>query len=477
MSTPENWFKDGDHLVAANQYGTPEFAEGLELLKKSAAADFIEAQVTLGHLHTQVHLLPNAYQEAARWYRIAAEREHPVAQDRLADLYMLGRGVPQSDTQAFQWYARTAEQAYAMAQCNLAYMHTQGLGTKPDEVAATTLYLQAASQGESRAYFNLGLRYAAGLGAPQDRVLAGAWMSNAARLDYPTAKGELELLTARLTQAERIKVRELSAVIEANFVALQQALARTPGATASIEAYRQIVEENFATLAVDGFSTAAAKRLRQTEESILQDSGPHVPQSPVTVCNQPRIFTVDEFVSKTEAAHLMALAALHMQSAREHTQDRLSQEHTAFTGHSAIFHSPSCDAVIRNLERRIAAAFKLPMEQVEPVSVLRYQTSDHYAPHVDYFDAARLEYNRRIGDHSGQRVASFLVYLLAPEVGGETHYLKLKLKIAGRPRMALCHSNLTAAGTPDPMTLHTGEAVIKGEKWLARTTLREKPLL
>jgi len=49
------------------------------------------------------------------------------------------------------------------------------------------------------------------------------------------------------------------------------------------------------------------------------------------------------------------------------------------------------------------------------------------------------------------------------------------LKVAGRARMALCHFNMTPAGETDPMTLHTGEPVIKGEKWLARTTLRENP--
>ncbi len=399
-----------------------------------------------------------------------------MAQDRLADLYMLGRGVPQNDAQAFNWYARTAAQGYAMAQCNLAYMHAQGLGTPADQTAATTLYLQAAAQGEGRAYFNLGLRYAAGGGAPRNLVHASAWMTNAARLDYPTAKPELELMAVQLSATERIQVGELSAVIEANFAALQQTLGRTPGAMTSIETYRQIVEENFAALAVAEFAIEASKRLPQTLAASVDASVLHHPSPPTVINAEPRIFTVSEFVSKTEAAHLMALAVLNMRPAHESTRDQLSQEQTAFTGHSATFHMSFCDALIRNLERRIAAAFGLPTEHVEPLSVLRYQRSDRYAPHVDYFDTARLEYNRRIGDKSGQRIASFLVYLRAPEVGGETHYLKLKLKIAGRSRMAVCHSNLTPAGQTDPMTLHTDEPVIEGEKWLARTTLRELPL-
>ncbi|MDE2234331.1 MAG: SEL1-like repeat protein [Gammaproteobacteria bacterium] len=475
MSTPETWFKQGESLLAANQYGSTGFSQGLELLKKSAAAGFIDAQVTLGHVHAQVHLLPNAFQEAARWYQLAAERGHPMAQDRLADLFMLGRGVSQSDAQAFAWYARTAAQAYAMAQCNLAYMHSQGLGTPVDQEAATSMFLRAAAQGEARAYFNLGLRYYVGLGALAGPVHACAWMSNAARLNYPTARTELESMRASLNDAQRVQARELAALIEANFEALQYRLGRTPGATSSIETYRQTVEENFASLAVPELALDAAKRLHGAGRNNSKDAAQPQPGQPDTVNQQPRIFTLMEFVSKAEAAHLMALALLNMKSSAETVRDQLSQEHTAFTGHSANFHLVFCDAVVRNLERRIASAFNLPVEHVEPISVLRYQHSHQYAAHVDYFDEARLEYNRRIGDKSGQRIASFLVYLQAPEAGGQTHYLKLKLKVEGKPRMALCHFNLTSEGATDPMTLHTGEPVIAGEKWLARTTLREKP--
>ncbi len=66
------------------------------------------------------------------------------------------------------------------------------------------------------------------------------------------------------------------------------------------------------------------------------------------------------------------------------------------------------------------------------------------------------------------------MYLRAPTAGGETHYLKIDRKVQGWDRMALCHFNCDEAGTPDPSTLHTGTPVISGEKWLARTTLREK---
>lgn len=472
MHSPEQSLQEGEALVASHAHGTPGFARGLALLQEAAAAGSVEAELTLGHVYAQVHLLPDADTEAATWYRRAAERGHPAAQDRLADLYMAGRGVPQSDVEAFTWYRRTAEQAYPVAQCNLAYMLAEGIGTGADDEAATSWYLRAAAQGDARACFNLGLRFRAGHGAAANAVHAAALMANAARQGYPYAGEELAALQAQLTPAERADADNLAVRLAANFDSLQRRLEREPQLAASAERYRLTVEEHFTTLGVPAFSFDAMHRPaggRATAPSR------HCAGARQELAERPRVFTVDEFVSRGEAAHLMALASVDFHSA-ETGRDRLSQEHTAFTGSAATLHTGLSDPVVRVLERRIAAAFGLTPAHVEPVSVLRYQGGDLYAPHVDYFDTPRLEYNRSIGDRGGQRSASFLVYLKAPEAGGETDYIELGRKVAGRDRMALCHFNLLPSGEPDPKTLHTGTAVRRGEKWLARTTLRENPL-
>ena len=472
MDTPENWLREGEALLTGHVYGSPEFARGLELLQKSADAGSLEAQVTLGHVYAQVQLLPEAAARAAAYYRRAAEQGHPVAQDRLADLYMIGRGLAQDDVQAFHWYRRTAEQAYPVAQCNLAYMLSEGIGCSEDDAAATSWYLRAAAQGESRAYFNLALRYRDGLGTPPDAVMACAWMANAARLQYPGADTQLLTMQGTLSPSQLDEARRLAKLPADNFDRLQTALRNAPQLLESPEAYRQAVEKNFSALSVAAWSLDASTRLARGD--IGKTRSRHVPGTRREICAGPRIFTVDEFVSPGESSHLMTLASINLQPAQANTHDRLSHEHSAFSGAAATFHTSLCDPVVRNLERRIGAAFELGASQVEPVSVLRYQRGDSYAAHVDYFDAARLVRNREIGDPAGQRVASFLVYLRAPAAGGETHYLKIDRKIAGRERMALCHFNCDAKGEPDPRTLHTGTPVTKGEKWLARTTLREK---
>ena len=464
MQTPETWAREGEALIAESAYGSADFERGLALLRRAADAGDAAAQLGLGHVYSQLHQLPDAAAQTAAWYRRAAEQGDPQALNRLADLSMIGRGLPQDDAEAFRLYRLTAERGYASMQCNLAYMLMEGIGCAPDAAAAFGWYLRAAAQGEPRAYFNLGLCCHDGIGTPADAAHAWAWMENARRQGYPCSEAELASLGSAPVAAHALAER-----IEANFMALQQALERDPGALESPERYRNLVERNFAALGVDAFSLDAAKRPKSAPTR-----GAHVAAQPVETSARPHIFTVDEFVSRGECAHLMTLAGMNFRPAEALTSDILSQENRAFTGNMAALQTTLCDAVVRQVERRVGAVFGLPASQVEPLSVLRYQGGHSYAPHVDYFDAARMAENLMRGDRAGQRVASFLVYLHAPEAGGETHYLTLGKKIAGRERMALCHFNCLESGEPDPATLHTGEPVIRGEKWLARTTLRER---
>lgn len=459
--------REAEHLLAGYAYGTAEFERGLLLLRQAAESGAPAAQLSLGNVYSQMHQLPDAARQAAAWYARAAERGDPQALSRLADLHMTGWGVPQDDARAFQLYRQLAERGYALPQCNLAYMLSEGIGCSLDAAQALGWYLRAAAQGEARAYFNLGLAFQRGLGTPVDTLYAWAWMEGARRQAYPSSEAvlaDIGLASPQVTQA-----RMLADDIDRNFQELQQALQRDPSVLSSAERYRALLEQNFAALGVTAFSLDAAKR-----PPAPGPGAAHVSATPVRVSGQPHVFTVDEFVSRGECAHLMTLADLNFRPARELTADRLSQENLHFTGSMAALQVDLCDPVVRAVERRVGAAFGLPATHVEPLSILRYQDGHRYAPHVDYFDAARLQENLFKGDRAGQRVASFLVYLRPAEAGGETHYITLGKKVQGRERMALCHFNCLPSGEPDPATLHTGEPVKKGEKWLARTTVREK---
>jgi hypothetical protein len=92
--------------------------------------------------------VPQDFQEAAKWYRLAAEQGFVDAQF-LGRIYAEGRGVPQDFQEAAKWYCLAAEQGDAAAQFNLGRMYADGLGVPQNKIVAYALYNLAAANDAS----------------------------------------------------------------------------------------------------------------------------------------------------------------------------------------------------------------------------------------------------------------------------------------------------------------------------------------
>ena len=73
-----------------------------------------------------------------KWYQIAAEKGHAIAQHNLGVLFERGRGVAQDYQEAAKWYRKAAEQETASSQFNLGYLYKEGLGVVQDRREART---------------------------------------------------------------------------------------------------------------------------------------------------------------------------------------------------------------------------------------------------------------------------------------------------------------------------------------------------
>jgi TPR repeat protein len=94
------------------------------------------------------------YQQAATWYRKAADQGNTVAQIHLADLYRDGRGVPRDMAQAMDWYRKAADHGDAGAQGTLAMLYSVGMGVPRDDVEAYYwLCLAASANGPNQAKY------------------------------------------------------------------------------------------------------------------------------------------------------------------------------------------------------------------------------------------------------------------------------------------------------------------------------------
>ena len=125
-------------------------------VRELAVTGEIEAAFLIGAASEDRLDAPVDFQEAALWYRRAAEAGHVLAARSLANAYSAGRGVERSDSAAVVWWRRAAETGDAVAQLRLGDSYAAGRGVERDLAQAIIWYTQSAERGNARARDALG---------------------------------------------------------------------------------------------------------------------------------------------------------------------------------------------------------------------------------------------------------------------------------------------------------------------------------
>ena len=193
-----------------------------------------------------------------------------------------------------------------------------------------------------------------------------------------------------------------------------------------------------------------------------------------------------EVISHRQAPALMVFANLlspaECDALVEAARPRLSRSLTVDTAtggeelhpdrtSQGMFFSRSENAVVQRVEARIAKLVNWPIANGEGLQVLRYPVGAQYRPHYDYFDPAQPG-SAAILKRGGQRVATLIMYLLEPQAGGGTVFPDIDVLVAPKRGNAVFFSY--AQAHPVSATLHGGEPVQAGEKWIATKWLRER---
>ena len=138
------------------------------------------------------------YEEAAKYFRMAADRGFESAMCNLGVMYELGEGVKQNFDESFRWYKKAADLGEATAMNNLAFQYENGRGVAQNFEEALRWYKKAADFGEATAMDNLGYLYENGIGVKQNLYEAQKWYEKAVNAGNSKAQSHLETLRKRI---------------------------------------------------------------------------------------------------------------------------------------------------------------------------------------------------------------------------------------------------------------------------------------
>lgn len=124
--------------------------------------------------------------------------------------------------------------------------------------------------------------------------------------------------------------------------------------------------------------------------------------------------------------------------------------------------------LVRSLNQRIAALTGIPLENQEPLQVLHYRPGEEYVPHHDAFTPGNPQL-----EHGGNRIVTVILYLNSVQAGGGTFFPEMDMRVFPHAGQGLFFRSVKD-GQVLQKSLHAGEPVLQGEKWIATKWIRER---
>jgi len=187
---------------------------------------------------------------------------------------------------------------------------------------------------------------------------------------------------------------------------------------------------------------------------------------------QPIVVFLDDVLSHDECDELIVRSRDRLQ--RSTTVDPADGKDAVIEARSSegTFFPLNADPLIAKIDVRVSAIMNLPVENGEGLQILHYHIGGQYTPHYDYFAPSDPGSATHIAN-GGQRVSSLVMYLNDVEDGGATVFPELRLTVGPKKGAGVYFEYCNSRGQLDPLSLHGGLPVLKGEKWIATKWMRQ----
>ncbi len=186
-----------------------------------------------------------------------------------------------------------------------------------------------------------------------------------------------------------------------------------------------------------------------------------------------RVFWIDNFLDARRCEAVLAelefafwrRSTVYVEGEGGKHQYMYSARRVSSTTSERWFTSP-LQRTVALIDRRLGQHMAEVVANREEWQATRYEKGGRFDYHHDsgYFD----------GDAAGERTHSVLLYLDAPERGGETRFPLLDLSINCVRGRLLVWSNLDGDGLSDPDMIHASLPVLKGRKTILVTWIRQR---
>lgn len=152
---------------------------------------------SIGELFYDGTEIAKSYEDAIKWWKLAADENHAYAKYMLGICYENGEGVEQSYEEAAKWYKKSIDTGCIEAKVSLGRLYEKGYGVVQSYEEAIKLYNAAAEYKNIKAMCCLGDCYRYGLGVKRSYNDTVKWYKMASK-HYGKDAQEAKMLLAAI---------------------------------------------------------------------------------------------------------------------------------------------------------------------------------------------------------------------------------------------------------------------------------------
>ncbi|XP_026233621.1 prolyl 4-hydroxylase subunit alpha-3 [Anabas testudineus] len=185
---------------------------------------------------------------------------------------------------------------------------------------------------------------------------------------------------------------------------------------------------------------------------------------------QPYVVLYHNFITDTEAEDIKRVAQPGLRRSVVAAGEK--QATADYRISKSAWLKGSAHSIVDKLDQRISMVTGLNVKHPygEYLQVVNYGIGGHYEPH---FDHATSPSSPVFKLKTGNRVATFMIYLSSVEAGGSTAFIYTNFSVPVVEKAAIFWWNLHRNGQGDVDTLHAGCPVLIGDKWVANKWIHE----
>lgn len=189
--------------------------------------------------------------------------------------------------------------------------------------------------------------------------------------------------------------------------------------------------------------------------------------------NDPKVFTIDDFLTNEEKVHFLKLGLPQLQDSVV-SGGKGGVSSSGRTSETSWIPHKTSDITLR-VAQRISDLVEIPLENAESFQFVSYEENGEYRPHYDSWNHDGSEKALRNVKFGGPRVITSLIYLNTVQEGGDTRFTKLDINVKAESGKLLVFENTHEDGyTKHLQSEHAGTPVVKGKKYILNLWFRHK---